>query len=157
MNWTGGSLQRTKHVNKGIVQKQKAYFAKARTHLRNGSKSPAVPSRPTYLQNDSTFELAGHLPAFGSGSARHAGYSARRRHASMQRSISPDDHIIANREGLISSLKDTRQEPLHGDALATRLGGSELRGMLTIAVADLSKDVVSILMLSQMDNVESAK
>ena len=157
MNWTGGSLQRTKHVNKGVVQKQKAYFAKARTHLQNGSKSPGAPFRPTYLQRDSIFELAGHLPAFGSDSVRHLGHSARRRHDTTQRSPSPDDRTFADRKGLISSLQDTRQEPSHGDALATRLRRSELRGMLTIAVADLSKDVVSILTLLQMNNVESVK
>jgi hypothetical protein len=71
MNWTGGTLQRTKNANKGVVQKQKAYFAKARTHLQNGPDSPIAPFRPSYLQNDDSFELAGHLPSFGTRSVRH--------------------------------------------------------------------------------------
>jgi hypothetical protein len=90
MNWTGGTLQRTKHANKGITQKQKAYFARARTHLQNGSKSPAVPFRPSYLQNDDSFELAGHLPSFGSGSVRHTGHPARNRHDTTHRGLLPN-------------------------------------------------------------------
>jgi hypothetical protein len=157
MNWTGGSLQRTKHANKGVVQKQKAYFAKARTQLQSDSKSPAAPFRPTYLLNDSIFELAGHLPAFGSGSVRHTGHSARNRRESIQRGPSPDNRTFADGDGLISSLRHNRQEPSDGDAVAMRHRGSELRGMLTIAGTDVSTDVVSILMLLQMDNVRSAK
>jgi len=80
MNWTGGSLQRTKQANKGVLQKQKAFFARTRTHLQNGPKSPAAPFRPTYLQNDDSLELAGHLPALGSSSVRHIGQSAWHHH-----------------------------------------------------------------------------
>lgn len=54
MNWTGGSLQRTKHANKGVLQKQKAYFAKTRTHLQNGLPSTAVPFKPSYALQDET-------------------------------------------------------------------------------------------------------
>jgi hypothetical protein len=44
MNWTGGSLQRSKAANnKGIVKKQKAHFARARAHLHQGFKTPASP------------------------------------------------------------------------------------------------------------------
>jgi hypothetical protein len=54
MNWTGGSLQRTKHANKGVLQKQKAYFAKSRTHLQNDFPSAAVPFKPSYALQDET-------------------------------------------------------------------------------------------------------
>ncbi|KAF2028809.1 hypothetical protein EK21DRAFT_90328 [Setomelanomma holmii] len=111
MNWTGGSLQRMKHANKGVTQKQKAYFVRARTHLQNGSKSPVVPFRPSYLQNDDNFELAGHLPSFGSGSIRHTGHSTRHRRDVNHREYSPEDkhqmlghhhrarsrHVVSNR------------------------------------------------------------
>jgi hypothetical protein len=80
MNWTGGSLQRTKHANKSVVQKQKAYFARARTHLQNGPKSPATPFRPTYLQKNDNLELVGYLPSFGSSSVRHTGHPPRHRY-----------------------------------------------------------------------------
>jgi hypothetical protein len=56
MNWTGGSLQRTKIANKGVTQKQKAYFARARMHLQNGPTSPAAPFQPSYLRNDDRVE-----------------------------------------------------------------------------------------------------
>jgi hypothetical protein len=91
MNWTGGTLQRTKHANKGVVQKQKAYFARARTHLQNGSNPTIAPFRPSYLQNDDSFELAGRLPSFGSGSVRHTGHSARRHREARDREPSPND------------------------------------------------------------------
>jgi len=90
MNWTGGTLQRTKNANKGTKTVQKAYFAKARTNLQNGSHSPVAPFRPSYLQNDDSFELAGHLPTFGSGSVRHTGHSARRRREFTNGEPSPD-------------------------------------------------------------------
>jgi hypothetical protein len=46
MNWTGGRLQRSKDANKGIIQKQKAHFARARTQLQNSTpaSTPAFPS-----------------------------------------------------------------------------------------------------------------
>lgn len=78
MNWTGGTLQRTKTANKGVIQKQKAYFAKARTLLQNEPDSPIAPFRPSYLQNDDGSQLGAHMPAFGSGSTRHTGHPARR-------------------------------------------------------------------------------
>jgi hypothetical protein len=157
MNWTGGSLQRTKHANKGVVQKQKAFFAKARTHLQNSPKSPATPFRPTYLQNDSSFELSSHLPPFEASPIQHTRHSAQRRLESIQRSSSPVDHTFADGDGLKSTLRKGRQEPSDGNASATRLRGSELRGMLTSAVTDMSMDIASVLMLLQMNNVRSAE
>ncbi|KAH7092137.1 hypothetical protein FB567DRAFT_231599 [Paraphoma chrysanthemicola] len=93
MNWTGGTLQRTKHANKGVIQKQKAYFARARTHLQNGAESPDVPFRPSYLQNYDSFELAGHLPLLGSGSVRHTGHSVTQRRDSGHRRGSPGGEL----------------------------------------------------------------
>ncbi|KAF1918463.1 hypothetical protein BDU57DRAFT_200070 [Ampelomyces quisqualis] len=70
MNWTGGSLQRTKQANKGVVQKQKAYFAR-RTHLQNGRNTPAVPFKPDYFQNDDGSGLSGRLPLCGTAQPLH--------------------------------------------------------------------------------------
>jgi hypothetical protein len=72
MNWTGGSLQRTKIANKGVAQKQKAYFARARMHLQNGPTSPAAPFQPSFLRNEDRPE-----PAVRGGTSRTA-ISARR-------------------------------------------------------------------------------
>lgn len=88
MNWTGGTLQRTKTASKGVVQKQKAHFAKARTNLQNGPDSPNAPFRPSYLQNDDSFELTRRLPSFGSGSVRHTGHSARRHREEADQELS---------------------------------------------------------------------
>ncbi|KAF2822086.1 hypothetical protein CC86DRAFT_448494 [Ophiobolus disseminans] len=90
MNWTGGTLQRTKNANKGVVQRQKAHFARVRTYLQNGSNTSIAPFRPSYLQNDDSFELAGHLPSFGSGSVRHTGHSARHHRDTPDQGLPPD-------------------------------------------------------------------
>ena len=76
MNWTGGSLQRTKKANTGIVQQQRAYFAKARTHFQNATNLPAAPFFPSYLRESENAGFLG-IPPFGSGSVRHTGHSAR--------------------------------------------------------------------------------
>lgn len=52
MNWTGGSLQRTKKANSGVLRQQKAYFAKARTNPPSAPRTPAAPFRPSYLRDD---------------------------------------------------------------------------------------------------------
>jgi hypothetical protein len=77
MNWTGGTLRRTKHANKGVIQKQKAHFARARTQLQYSPGTPAAPFRPDFLQGSNTYGLGQPLPAFGIGSVRHTGHSAR--------------------------------------------------------------------------------
>lgn len=51
MNWTGGSLQRTKHAKGGISHQQKAYFARARTHPEHEIRIPVTHFRPSWLQN----------------------------------------------------------------------------------------------------------
>jgi hypothetical protein len=114
MNWTGGSLQRTKHANKGIVQKQKAHFAKARNHCQDGPKLPAVPFRPSYLGVDNSFELSGHLPSYGRGSVRHTGHTARPRYAPAQRVHSPDDHTVHTDDRATTVLKAVLPKLVHG-------------------------------------------
>ena len=79
MNWTGGTLQRTKNADKGVIQKQKAYFARARTQLQQSPGTPAAPFRPEFFQDGDDRELDHHLPLLGSGSVRHTGHLARKR------------------------------------------------------------------------------
>ncbi|KAF2643784.1 hypothetical protein P280DRAFT_216560 [Massarina eburnea CBS 473.64] len=75
MNWTGGSLQRSKKTSKGVLQKQKAHFARARTQLQNGSQRVS-PFRPSYLRDEEHTLLDGQLPPlFSSRSIRHTGHS----------------------------------------------------------------------------------
>lgn len=79
MNWTGGTLQRTKNANKSIIQKQKAYFARARTQLQQSPATPATPFRPDYLNDgndEGDSEFRHHLSSSRKDSTHHAGYSA---------------------------------------------------------------------------------
>ncbi|KAF1835189.1 hypothetical protein BDW02DRAFT_597577 [Decorospora gaudefroyi] len=89
MNWTGGSLQRTKKANTGVLQQQRAYFAKARTHLQNTTNSPGPPFRPSYLRDNEDFGAM--RASFGSGSVRHVGHPAKRSGARRRRKPSPDN------------------------------------------------------------------
>ena len=43
MNWTGGRLQRSKHVANGLSAKQKQYFAAAQARLQGGSRAHSPP------------------------------------------------------------------------------------------------------------------
>jgi hypothetical protein len=111
MNWTGGSLQRTKQANKGVVQKQKAYFARARTRLQSGPSAPAVPFRPDYIQNGESLEPSGRPSLYGTGSVRHTGHPARPRHEREQRGnllhhnvLDTDDRRSRSREGATPEL-----------------------------------------------------
>lgn len=70
MNWTGGTLQRTKHANKGVIQKQKAHFARARAQQQHSPGTAAAPFRPEYLQGGDDYEFGQRFPP---------GHSARRR------------------------------------------------------------------------------
>jgi len=106
MNWTGGSLQRTKKANTGVLQQQKAYFAKARTHLQNATNSPVPPFRPSYLRDNEESGLMGELPSFSSGSVRHTGYSARGRGDRTRREPIPDDAQSATGFNEFSTLKE---------------------------------------------------
>ncbi|KAI4665235.1 uncharacterized protein J4E88_010560 [Alternaria novae-zelandiae] len=91
MNWTGGSLQRTKKANTGVIQQQKAYFARARTQLQNDTNPPVAPFRPSYLQDDEDSYLLGIAP-FGSGSLRHTGHAAKRRNERTQPEHTPGNY-----------------------------------------------------------------
>ena len=99
MNWTGGSLQRTKKANTGVLQQQKAYFAKARTYLQNGTNSPVAPFRPSYLRDNGRSDLMGGMVPFGSGSIRHTGCSAKQRGESSQYEASPEEKRSALDQG----------------------------------------------------------
>ncbi|XPT01678.1 hypothetical protein M3J09_010808 [Ascochyta lentis] len=87
MNWTGGSLQRTKNAHKGVVQRQKAHFARARTQLQQSPGAPIMPFRPDYLVDGDGRESGHHLSPFGS-SIRHTGHSPRRHRERDERDIS---------------------------------------------------------------------
>lgn len=76
MNWTGGSLQRTKNANRGVRQKQKAFFARARTKLQNDSNSHCAPSHPSFLRKNDPVTSA-RTPWLGLGAMRHTSQPAR--------------------------------------------------------------------------------
>lgn len=81
MNWTGGSLQRSKIANKGVIQKQRAFFAKARTSLQHAPISAATPFCPDYLPSNDVFERReGEL-----GQSPYAAHSTQPRVVSKQR------------------------------------------------------------------------
>lgn len=80
MNWTGGSLQRTKYTNKGVIQKQKAYFAKARTQLQQSPGVPTAPFQPDYLQDNDDRGLGHQVSSFGSGLVRQISDSRKESH-----------------------------------------------------------------------------
>jgi hypothetical protein len=130
MNWTGGSLQRTKQASKGVVQKQKAYFARTRTHIQNGPKSPAAPFRPTYLQNDDKFELTGQLPAFVSSSVRHTKHSAWYYHEPTHGRPPLAAEKLHNEEELLPAPAGYRQFPSRGDKSPIRHANGDVRGVL---------------------------
>ncbi|MCJ1233988.1 hypothetical protein MMC14_001946 [Varicellaria rhodocarpa] len=56
MNWTGGRLQRSKRAGTALSAKQKAHFAKARTHIQSGHENRS-PVRFSILQ-----DLVGDAP-----------------------------------------------------------------------------------------------
>jgi hypothetical protein len=97
MNWTGGSLQRTKKANTSVLQQQKAYFAKARTQLQNATNSPVAPFRPSYLQDNDKFGLWGMVSS-GSGSVQHTGHAAKHPSKSTQHEPVPNkSRLTTNR------------------------------------------------------------
>lgn len=69
MNWTGGTMQRTKKANASVLQRQKAYFAKARTNPRNTPQTLVAPFRPSFLHDDDKLGPGG-LASSGSYSVR---------------------------------------------------------------------------------------
>jgi len=90
MNWTGGSLRRTKKANSATLQRQKAYFAEARTNLQNARQTLAAPFRPSYLRGkDSTVFLAGPSP--GAASVRGGGHAEECGEEASRQERSPDN------------------------------------------------------------------
>ncbi|EAT82110.1 hypothetical protein HBI56_080920 [Parastagonospora nodorum] len=127
MNWTGGSLQRTKQASKGVVQTQKAYFARARTHLQNGPKSHAAPFKPTYLRNDEKSELTGQLPAFVSSSVRRTEHSAWYHHEPTHGRPPLAAEELHNEEELLPAPAGYRKFPSRGDTSPMRHANGDVR------------------------------
>ncbi|PSN66145.1 hypothetical protein BS50DRAFT_677419 [Corynespora cassiicola Philippines] len=75
MNWTGGSLQRSKNANKGVVQKQRQHFARVRTQLQHGIPKTS-PSRPSHLA-EGRLAPAGRLPPVAAASVQHVAHRGR--------------------------------------------------------------------------------
>lgn len=119
MNWTGGSLQRTKKANTGVVQQQKAYFARARTQLQNDTNSPVAPFRPSYLQDDGDSYLLGIAPS-GSGSLRHTGHAAKRRNERTQ-----PEHTPGNYQPTAKRRETTPHGESHPNDRLTHKGSSD--------------------------------
>ncbi|KAF2452166.1 hypothetical protein P171DRAFT_468511 [Karstenula rhodostoma CBS 690.94] len=86
MNWTGGRLQRSKDANKGIIQKQKAHFARARTQLQHDSRASTSTFPYAFLGD----ERASQQPQFPLTSARTARFTGRSRDRSA--AASPVHH-----------------------------------------------------------------
>lgn len=115
MNWTGGTLQRTKHANKGVTQKQKAHFARARTQLQQSLGTPAAPCHPDFLHGQ-------RLPAFGTGSVRHTGHSARKHreeedYHSLTTRKPRQTHHSSNTQGTSPHFSRSRQHTRHENGL----------------------------------------
>jgi hypothetical protein len=155
MNWTGGSLQRTKHANKGVAQKQKAYFARTRTYHQEGSKLPAVPFRPSFLGVDSSFEFSGHVPSYGQGSVRHTGHSGRRRQVPAYPVDSADDHALYTDNRTTAILSAASPKLLHGSTFALKQAEHGPAGILVcpsgrlLATVDTTEPA-DVLMFLQM-------
>ncbi|KAJ8110001.1 hypothetical protein OPT61_g7041 [Boeremia exigua] len=87
MNWTGGTLQRTKHANKGVVQKQRAYFARARTKLQQSPNSPTAPFCPDFLRECDSNSFGRRIASSSSGSVHRAGHLAGKRARKEERHL----------------------------------------------------------------------
>lgn len=106
MNWTGGSLQRTRKANGGIIQQQKAYFARARAHLQNVTNLPTTPFRPSYLNASREDGLPGQEASLATRSLRHKGQTSKPRRQDL-RALSSDGqhkhhHGGSSRRALVS-------------------------------------------------------
>ncbi|KAF2851785.1 hypothetical protein T440DRAFT_394426 [Plenodomus tracheiphilus IPT5] len=75
MNWTGGSLQRTRKSKDGVIQQQKAYFARARTQLQDVAHSPAAPFQPNFLHPNGISDMMGQPCSSGTGAVHHTGHA----------------------------------------------------------------------------------
>lgn len=76
MNWTGGRLQRSRAANKGVIQRQKAHFARAKAQLQDSASTDTSPHRPSFFRDE---RVSQHhkLPKLSSPhNSRHAGQIA---------------------------------------------------------------------------------
>lgn len=116
MNWTGGSLQRTKKANAGVLQQQKAYFAKARTQLQNATDSHVAPLRPNHLIDNDKFDIWNLVP-LGSGSVRWpTGHTAKRPSERTQREPTPDKRRLTRTSYERHSKNLLRRSPSNSNA-----------------------------------------
>jgi hypothetical protein len=130
MNWTGGSLQRTKKANQGTAQKQKAFFSRARTHPENAPNSSVTPFRPSYLQDDEPFEVTARMPSFGSGSVRHTGHSARLRREVVERMVSQEEEKRNSGDHVRSQCQVASHRAARRAHFGNTPGGLESKGKL---------------------------
>ncbi|PVI05187.1 hypothetical protein DM02DRAFT_650845 [Periconia macrospinosa] len=114
MNWTGGSLHRLKNTKNGIVQKQKAHFARARARLQSGSRRSSPPVPPTYLAADEELEHR-WPPALKSNISRP--HDKTDQPGNIRPSASPVDqdhgdaaHAYSPREGSPDLFSDSKEE-----------------------------------------------
>jgi hypothetical protein len=93
MNWTGGKLQRSKQANKGIVQIQKAHFARARARTQLPDNSHGLTS-PFHLRSfgDDEAELGGQLASFTYRSVRHTGHNGTLQQRRDRTASAPSQH-----------------------------------------------------------------
>lgn len=76
MNWTGGRLQRSKNANRGIVQKQKAHFARARVPIQNDTAARTSPSRNDLVRIEKGHAISiSQPPPSNAHASRHTGDS----------------------------------------------------------------------------------
>ncbi len=129
MNWTGGSLQRTKNANKGILQKQKAYFAKARTQLQNNSNRSTANFRPSYLDEDEYYDLTRRVPTGRAASFHQSGHSLRRQTGQIQQPMSRKDKLSKHYDGSPLRMSHDRSAPQkaeHSNAKGEKISMSAL-------------------------------
>lgn len=96
MNWTGGSLQRTKTANGGVLQQQKAYFARARTHLQNELNAPVAPFQSRYLHGSG--DTNSLFPLLGTDSNGNTGHARRQQKKGSRASSSRSYSQYRNRD-----------------------------------------------------------
>jgi hypothetical protein len=106
MNWTGGRLKRSKDANKGIIQKQKAHFARARTRLQHSTPA-STPAFPSDLFCDESVSQHPQLLLSRARAARPTGHSRTLRGHDKSIRASPVRHEQPGTRGLAD------RSPLH--------------------------------------------
>jgi len=134
MNWTGGSLQRSKKANKGTLQKQRAHFARARARLQDGpdrhrASNSLSPLHPGFFRDVDTEGPRSTLRSFSSRSVRHAGRSKTLKGRSSRATASP---VASDR---ISPSQAAGRRRLHGpdrdDTTIRDMGGEFVTPVFT--------------------------